>query len=275
MWNSTLVHSVLGKRPEAVMKRILVVLLLAALAVIAFTPLTVSAAQRPSVALFRASDEPTYEGRSLSVWLKIIRDRHHDMIELAFDAIRRLGPQAGRAVPELAKIVSAPFTAIDIGNDSDDVVADKLYDIELRSEAIDALASIGEAAAPSTGAVIQWALTLRVAPQDGFTPAENELFLQLVALDAEYRLRVIAAVTAFGRPAGEALVRTLKSQNVEKRKMAVAILGLDALTLAAHLLRSADCEDKQLAVAILNDMEPVVARSYITQLRRGLVCEAN
>ena len=93
------------------------------------------------------------------------------------------------------------------------------------------LASIGEAAWPATGAVVQWALTLRVDCKDRLNPDENDLFLELVTLDAEYRLRVIAAVTAFGEPATPALVRLLKSQNGEKRKMAVAILGLDALTL--------------------------------------------
>jgi hypothetical protein len=114
-----------------------------------------------------------------------------------------------------------------------------------------------------------------VAPEDGFTPEENELFIELVALDAEYRLRVIAAVSNFGQPSTGALVRLLRSQNAEKRKMAVAILGLDALTLAAHLLKSPNCEDKQLGVDILNDMEPIVARSYISHLSRGLVCQAN
>src|SRR5262249_4858377 len=91
------------------------------------------------------SDDLTYRGRPLSYWLNIIRDRDETMISLAFGAIRSLGPRAAVAVPELTRTVSAPFTPIHIGKDSDEMIADKLYDIEVRSAAIDALASIGEA----------------------------------------------------------------------------------------------------------------------------------
>jgi hypothetical protein len=256
------------------MKRISLVPRVVFAALIALAPLTVSA-QKPNLASYGVADEPEYQGKNLSFWLKIIRDRNVEMIPLAFDAIRSLGPRAWSAAPELTRIVAAPFVAVNIGKDPDEVVATKLYDIELRSEAIEALASIGESASPATAVVVQWALTLRVASENRLTPDEAELFIELVTLDAEYRLRVIAAVTAFGKPATTALVRLLKSENVEKRKIAVAILGLDALTLAADLLKSPSCEDRQLAIAILGDMEPIVARSYIAQFSRGLVCQAN
>jgi hypothetical protein len=246
------------------MKRIAVIAMVVAVATAAhFAPAAVSA------------DEPEYQGKRLSFWLKVIRDRTVAMLPLAFEAIQSLGPQAAPAVPELIRIVSAPFSAVEIGKDSEEVVAEKLYDIEIRSEAVEALASIGEAAWPATIAVVQWALTLRADSKDRLSPDENELFVELVALDAEYRLRVIAAVTAFGEPATPALVRLLKSQDSEKRKMAVAILGLDALTLSADLLKSSSCKDRQLAIAILGDMEPVVARRYVTYFSQGLWCDAN
>src|ERR1051326_9299769 len=130
-----------------------------------------------------AADEPNYQGKSLSYWLNIIHERNDEMISLAFDAVRGMGPQAKAAVPELQRIVAAPFVPIRIGKDSDDAIAEKLYDIEVRSGAIDALAAIGEAASPSTDSVIAWAVTIRVVPEDILTRDEDERFIDLLSLD--------------------------------------------------------------------------------------------
>jgi HEAT repeat protein len=208
----------------------------------------------------------------LVYWLKIIRNRDEKMISLAFEAIRNLGPQAAVAVPELTRTVAAPFLPIRIGKDSNEMIADKLYDIELRSEAIDALASIGEAASPATIPIIDWALTIRVVPGN-MSRDELERFMSLVTLDAEYRIRVITAVTAFGKPAVPVVVRLLKSSDIEKRKFATVILGEEALMIAEDLMKSGSCDDRQLAIAILSDMKPMVA--YLAELRQSVACEAN
>ena len=76
---------------------------LALVGLIAFTPTTVSAAQGASrirTAVTErldnrdgiATDEPKYQGKPLTYWLKIIDDRDDEMISLAFDAVRSLGP---------------------------------------------------------------------------------------------------------------------------------------------------------------------------------------
>jgi len=221
-----------------------------------------------------APDDLTYGGRPLSYWLNIIREHDEKMISLAFEAIRSLGPRAAVAVPELTRTVSAPFTAIHIGKDSDEVIADKLYDIEIRSAAIDALASIGESAVPATIPLIQWALTVRVMP-DYTGIGDVERFIDLVTLDAEYRIRAIDAVMAFGKPAIPTVVRLLKSTDAEQRKLAVLILGDEAFVIAGDKLKSRNCDDKQLGIAILSDLKPIVATSYIAALKRSLLCDAN
>src|SRR5262245_59750384 len=86
------------------------------------------------------NDQPTYKGRPLSYWINVIRDRNEEEIGIAFEAIRNLGPRSATAVPELTQIVAAPSAPIRLGTDSDEVVAVKLNDLELRSEAIDAMA---------------------------------------------------------------------------------------------------------------------------------------
>jgi hypothetical protein len=197
------------------------------------------------------------------------------MISVAFDAIRSLGPDAWPAVPELTRIVAAPFVPVEIGKDSEETIASKLYDIELRSEAVDGLAAIGGAAAPSTASIIEWALTIRVLPGETSTREEDEQFIELVALDAQYRIGVIVAVSRFGRPAVPTLKRLLRSPDVEKRKFAVAILGEEALTIATDLLKSHDCEGQQLAITILNDMDPVVPRVYLDEMKKARACDAN
>jgi hypothetical protein len=111
-------------------------------------------------------DQPMYQGKSLSFWVQVIRDRDEKLMQIAFDALRSMGPQAWPAVPELTQMVSAPFTAIHIGKDSDEEISSKLYDIEMRSEAIDTLATIGDAASSATIPIIDWALTIRVSARD-------------------------------------------------------------------------------------------------------------
>jgi len=219
-------------------------------------------------------DDLTYRGRTLSYWLNIIRERDENMISLAFEAIRSLGPRAAAAVPDLTRTVSAPFMPIHIGEDSDEVIADKLYDIEVRSAAIDALASIGESASPATIPLIQWALTVRVMPGDTGI-GDVERFIDLVTLDAEYRIRVVDAVMAFGKPAVPTLVRLLNWSDVEQRKLAVLILGDEAFEIAGDKLKSRNCDDKQLGIAILSDLKPIVATAYIADLKRSLLCDAN
>jgi hypothetical protein len=238
-------------------------------AVILFTPIT-------GLAQFsRVADEPRYQGNALGHWLTIIRDRDEEKMSIAFEAIRTLGPEAAAAVPELTRIVAAPFSPIRIGHDSDEMIASKLYDLEFRSEAIDTLASIGEAASPATTVVIQWALTVRVVPDIRATRDDDIRFIDLVTLDAEYRVGVVAAVAAFGKPAVPALARLLKSSDIEKRKLAEMILGPDALEIAATLMKSTNCDDSQTALTIFGDLEPFVPKVYIAHLRRMLVCEAN
>jgi hypothetical protein len=88
-------------------------------------------------------------------------------------------------------------------------------------------------------------------------------------------IQVIIAVSEFGDAAVPAVARLLKSADLEKRKLAVAILGQDALLIAMELLRSRDCDDAVLGTTILGDMEPLVARAYLAALRGRLVCYAN
>ena len=57
-------------------------------------------------------DEPQYLGRNLTSWMSVIRDRNQDMISLAVEAIRWLGPEARAAVPDLTALIEAPFTPI-------------------------------------------------------------------------------------------------------------------------------------------------------------------
>jgi hypothetical protein len=244
-----------------------------ALAVVAgltgFMPST-SSAQEMNAPLAPALDELTYQGRSLSYWLKVIRDRDEDKMSIAFDAIQTFGPRAAAAVPELRQIAAAPFVQIELGKDSDEVIAEKLEDLEIRSMAIDALASIGEAASPATMDVIRWALTMRVAPDAKMT--RDERFIELITLDAQYRIRVIDAVSKFGTSARPTLVRLLKSENPEERKLAVLILGEDALGIASELLTSGRCDNGRLALTILSDLEPFVSKAYLVQLRRTFAC---
>src|SRR5207253_10610278 len=132
--------------------------------------------------------EPAYASKPLSYWLKIIRNRDETMLSLAFDAVRNLGPDAGAAVPELTRVIAAQFTPIRIGKDSQEAIATKVIDIEIRGEAIDTLAMIGESAATSTLPLIRWALTPRVVAGISSNADDDELFIELVMMDTEQRM---------------------------------------------------------------------------------------
>jgi hypothetical protein len=225
-----------------------------------------------SVTCVAVQQEPTYMGKPLSYWLRSIRNRDEEM-ELAFDAIRTLGPEAQAAVPELTRIVAEPFMPVQIGVDERDLIISKLLDIQLRAEAIDALAAIGEAAAPSSLILIQWALTVRVIPGNTGNIKDETRFIDLVAMDILERMRVAGAIAQFGRGSILALAELLVSSDAEGRKLAVAVLSEKALPIAASLLKSQECEDRKLGVAILVDMWPVVARDHLIDLKNAVVCD--
>ena len=131
----------------------------------------------------RVLQYPAYLNKPLSYWLNVIRNRNERMISLAFDAIRGLGPNAWAAVPDLTRLVAAPFTPIHIGKDSNEAIASKVYDIALRTEAIDTLAVIGESASTATPSLVGWALTPRiVVPGIMRNADDDELFIELVMI---------------------------------------------------------------------------------------------
>ena len=214
----------------------------------------------------RLFQERTYMGKSLTFWLKALRDRNEEMISDAFNAIYSLGDDAWVAVPELSRIVGAPFEPIGIGTDSTETIASKLYDISIRSEAIEALGWIGEPAAPSTPSLLKWGLTQRMVPDYKRSSQNDELFIELVAMDTEQKMRVAGAVSRLGRNTIPAVAKMLASPDFSKRKMAIAILSQDALPVATELLRSDLCEDKRLGLRIMTDMDLVVSPVYIDEL---------
>jgi hypothetical protein len=177
-------------------------------------------------------------------------------------------------VPELARIVGEPFDPIRIGVDSDDLIASKLFDIQCRAEAIDALGAIGAAAAPSSGVLIDWAITERVIPARTPNWKNDQLFVDLVTIDVLERMRVAGAVNQFGFGAAPAIAASLKSSDGERRKLAVAILNEKALPIAALLLKSGNCDDRQLGIALLVDMWPVAAKAHLQELKNAQVCDA-
>jgi hypothetical protein len=225
--------------------------------------------------LATANDETKYLGKPMSYWIQVIHDRDEEMISLAFDAIRGLGPQARAAVPDLTAIVKAPFNPIRIGKDSPRVIAKKLYDIEIRANAIDALAAIGESASSATAPLIQWALTARVIPEAVRNMDDEELFIELVMMDTEQRMRIAGAVGALGPDASEIIASLVMSQDASKRKFGVAILNEGALPIASKLLRSQKCDDRTLGLTILKDMDLVVAKPYLDWMQNRIVCAAN
>jgi len=155
------------------------------------------------------------------------------------------------------------------------MIAPTLFSIGLRAEAIDALTAIGEAAASSTVALIEWALTVRVIPINLDDLKDGELFVDLITIDVLERMRVAGAVARFGPAAAPAIVALLKSPDGEKRKLGVAILSDGALPIVANLLKSRKCEDRKRGIAILADMWPIVAEAHLAALKTALVCDAN
>jgi hypothetical protein len=222
----------------------------------------------------RLFQERTFLGKPLTFWLKALRDRDEENLSNAFEAIHSLGTDAWIAVPELSRVVDAPFEPIHIGSDSLDTIASKLYDVAVRTEAVETLGWIGEPAAPSTPALIKWGLTQRISMDFKRSPEDNDLFIQLVAMDAEQRMHVAGAVAQLGHDTFSLLARMLASSDAPKRKLAIAILSQDALPVAAELLQSASCEDRRLGLQILKDMDLVVARIQIDELSNqiGEIC---
>jgi hypothetical protein len=215
--------------------------------------------------------EPMYMGKPLSYWIESLRNRDEEM-KLAFAAIDALGPDAESAVPELVRIVSEPFKAIWVGTDKREQLATKVANIQLRADAVDALGAIGAPAAASTPSLIQWALMVRVVPMDVTSREEEELYIDLIAIDVLERMRVAGAVALFGKSALLPVAMSLASKNDDERKLAVAILSEHAPPIAAALLKSENCESRKLGIAILMDMWPVVSADHIRDLAGALTC---
>ena len=188
------------------------------------TALVLLLAVSPAFSWAAEQSDPAYMGKPLSYWIGSLRHRDEEM-KLAFAAINALGPDADSAVPELIQIVSEPFTAIWVGADKREQVADKVANIQLRADAVDALGSIGALAAASAPFLIQWALMVRVVPMNVTTREEEELYIDLIAVDVLERMRVAGAVALFGRSALVPVAAALASENSEERKLAVAILS--------------------------------------------------
>lgn len=218
----------------------------------------------------RLFQERTYLGRPLTFWFKALRGRDEKWLSDAFGAVRSLGDDAWVAVPELTNIVGAPFEPISIGTDSMDVVAGKLYDISVRSEAIDTLGWIGEKAAPSTVALVKWGLMQRISMTSKRSADNDELLIELVAMDAEQKMRVAGAVAQLGHETIPIVAKMMASSDPSQRRLAIAILSQDALPVATDLLRSNSCDDQRLGLQILKDMDLIVARAHIDELTRRI-----
>lgn len=221
------------------------------------------------------SQDDLYLGKPIRYWVQCIRDRDPDQMEAAFDAIHYFGPDAWLAIPELTRIVEAPFSPIRIGADRNGLILSKLNDIDLRAEAVDALGAIGETASSSAPSLVQWALMTRVVPEDLSRQANRDLFIDLVAIDVLHRMRVAGAIAQFGRDAYPVAAALLTSPKGEERKLGVAILSEHILPIAAELLKSPVCEDQTLGLAILSDMWPVLSKEHLLQLRKEVTCEVD
>jgi hypothetical protein len=217
-------------------------------------------------------NEPEYLGKPFSYWLNTVETRDTEKIETAFDAMVAFGPEARKAVPALVKIVAEPFAPIQLGSDSESDILLKVENIHLRAGAIDSLAAIGEAAAPSTRFLIEWALKARVLPPESRSAATDRFYVDLVAIDVLERMRVAGAVAQFGIDAAPAVQALLESPNPEERKLSVAILNSGALPIAADLIKDAACEKRALGVSLMTDMWPVIAMDHLIALREMFVC---
>jgi len=218
----------------------------------------------------RILDDPVSLGEPLSYWLKVIRERNTEELEMAFDAIVELGPAASAAVPELTEIVAEPFTPIRLGIDDKREVFSKLRIIFMKGSAIDGLGAIGEKAAPSARSVIEWSLTIRVLPPED--RAANALFIELVSMDVMERMRGAGTLAQFGIDAAPAVQELLESADSDRRKFAVAILNEATLPIVSDLMNSGSCRDRMLGLSVLADMWPVVASSHLDALTDILAC---
>lgn len=239
------------------------VLLVLVLASAVATPVALAQTSDRTMQLFQ---ERTYQGKSIVFWLHVLRDRDEELMPKAFDAIRSLQDDAWVAIPDLTKVIEGPFVAININDDSHDVIASKLYDVALRAQAMEMLTSMGEAGAPATRAVVGWALAERVVPMAGADRQHQELFIELVAMDAEQRVHSAEALAAFGADAFPTVAKLITSPDNARRRLAVAVLGQEALPIAAELLRSRDCGDREIGLLVLKDMSLVVPEAYVDEL---------
>jgi len=233
-------------------------------------PLVHQSAVQQSVA--EASNDPIAFGKPLHYWLERLKERNPENIDIVFDALVEIGPDAAPAVPELTRIISEPFTPIEVSRNDRHQILAKLLDIHLRAGAIDSLGAIGEAAASAAHAVILWALAPRVVL--GGAASGDRFVVDLVAMDVLERMRGAGTVAQFGPDASAAVQEILESPDGEKRKFAVAILGEGALPIAADLLNSKSCDDRILGFSMLTDMWPIVAREHLSALRPVLDCAA-
>jgi len=235
---------------------------------------SVAAETQHSVRMTADGADPMYRGKPLSYWVRSIQQRDSALMEMAFEAIRTLGPDAKLAVPELTRILEEPFAPIEIGVDDQSVILSKSRNIFLRADAVDALAAIGNAAAGAVDPVIRWGLTVRVILHDLNDPAEERLFIDLITIDVFERMRVAGAIAQFGARAAAPVAELLRSSDDEKRKLGVAILSEGALPIVSDYLKSANCDDRKLGIALLVDMWPVVAREHIVALKNAFTCES-
>jgi hypothetical protein len=226
----------------------------------------------PDLSRAAGQREPVYMDQPLSHWIESVRKRDAEM-PLAFAAIKDLGPEAEKAIPELVGILTEPFAAIWVGVDSREQISAKVANIQLRAEAVEALGAIGESAASVSPVLIRWGLAVRVIPVEMATREDEELFIDLIAVDILERMRVAGAVAMFGKGAFMPIAVSLASGNGEERKLAVAILSEHAAPIAASLLKSENCESRKLGIAILTDMWPVISADHLKDLKTAVSCD--
>jgi hypothetical protein len=220
----------------------------------------------------QVNSEHEYLGKPFSYWLRTLESRDGSQMEQAFDAMVWFGPDARNAVPTLTTIVAEPFAPIQLGADSEQEILLKVENIHRRSGAVDSLAAIGEAAAPSTRTLIEWALKARVLPPETRSAGTDAVYVDLVAIDVLERMRVAGAIAQFGAQAAPAVQEALESGNPEARKLSVAILNSGALPIAADLVKSPTCDGRALGLAMLKDMWPVMGAEHLMALNQMFSC---
>jgi len=218
---------------------------------------------------YSADIGPEVLGKPFSYWIQTLRDRD-DRMDLAFAAIRQLGPRAAGALPELKRILDEPFRPISVGTSRRDDLLAALANIELRGKAVNAMGDIGDPAAAT--ALIKWALTPRIIARDNLTDSQTEIFIDLVGIDALERMRVVGVMSQFGTRADDVLTVMLQTRDENARKLAVAILAERALPVATDLLNSRSCDDRQLGLTLLADLWSFIPRENTLAVRRLTEC---